>query len=33
MRPNLRWLDIAREAWIDPAVGAESIRRMYNRNY
>jgi acetaldehyde dehydrogenase/alcohol dehydrogenase len=33
MRPNLRWLDIARDAWLDPAVGADSIRRMYNRNY
>jgi acetaldehyde dehydrogenase / alcohol dehydrogenase len=33
MRPNLRWLDIPRSAWLDPQVGADAIRRMYNRNY
>ncbi len=33
MRPNLRWLDIPREAWLDPKVGAEEIRGMYNKNY
>jgi acetaldehyde dehydrogenase/alcohol dehydrogenase len=33
MRPNLRWLDIPRDAWTDPAVDAEKIRAMYNRNY
>lgn len=33
MRPNLRWLDIPRQAWLDPKVGAQAIRGMYNRNY
>jgi acetaldehyde dehydrogenase/alcohol dehydrogenase len=33
MRPNLRWLDIPREVWLDPQVGAEKIRALYNRNY
>jgi acetaldehyde dehydrogenase / alcohol dehydrogenase len=33
MRPNLRWLDIPRSAWLDPEVGSDAIRRMYNRNY
>jgi len=33
MRPNLRWLDIPRESWLDPAVGAARIRELYNRNY
>lgn len=33
MRPNLRWLDIPRETWLDPAVDGDRIREMYNRNY
>jgi acetaldehyde dehydrogenase/alcohol dehydrogenase len=33
MRPNLRWLDIPRETWLDPAVDGDKIREMYNRNY
>jgi acetaldehyde dehydrogenase/alcohol dehydrogenase len=33
MRPNLRWLDIPRETWMDKSVGADKIRALYNRNY
>jgi acetaldehyde dehydrogenase / alcohol dehydrogenase len=33
MRPNLRWLDIPRQTWCDPAVGADRIQSLYNRNY
>jgi acetaldehyde dehydrogenase/alcohol dehydrogenase len=33
MRPNLRWLNIPREAWLDPQVGAEQAESLYNRNY
>jgi acetaldehyde dehydrogenase / alcohol dehydrogenase len=33
MRPNLRWLDIPRDTWLDPAVGGDRIRELYNRNY
>jgi acetaldehyde dehydrogenase / alcohol dehydrogenase len=33
MRPNLRWLDIQREVWLDPAVDGDRIRELYNRNY
>lgn len=33
MRPNLRWLDIPREAWLDPQVDGDRIRELYNRNY
>jgi acetaldehyde dehydrogenase / alcohol dehydrogenase len=33
MRPNLRWLDIPRETWMDESVGADKIRALYNRNY
>lgn len=33
MRPNLRWLDIPREAWLDPKVDGQRIQEMYNRNY
>ncbi len=33
MRPNLRWLDIPRDTWLDPAVDGDRIRELYNRNY
>ncbi len=33
MRPNLRWLDIPRETWLDPEVDGVRIRELYNRNY
>jgi acetaldehyde dehydrogenase/alcohol dehydrogenase len=33
MRQNLRWLGIPRAAWMDPAIAADQIRAMYNRNY
>ncbi len=33
MRPNHRWLGISREQWLDPQVGPDLIRALYNRNY
>jgi acetaldehyde dehydrogenase / alcohol dehydrogenase len=33
VRPNLRWLDIPRETWLDPKVGGDQIRALYNRNF
>ncbi len=33
LRLNRRWLDISRETWLDPAVGHDEIRSIYNRNY
>ncbi len=33
MRRNERWLGIPRQAWMDLAVGAEEIQKLYNRNY
>jgi len=32
-RPNDRWLDVPRAAWLDTNVGADEILEMYNRNY
>ncbi len=33
MRKNERWLSIPRQTWMDPAVGADEIRTLYNKNY
>jgi acetaldehyde dehydrogenase/alcohol dehydrogenase len=32
-RLNRRWLDLSRETWLDPAVGHDEIRSIYNRNF
>ncbi len=32
-RLNDRWMDIPRAMWLDPAIGPDEIRRIYNRNY
>lgn len=33
MRHNTRWLAIPRPVWMDPAVDADAIRALYNKNY
>jgi acetaldehyde dehydrogenase/alcohol dehydrogenase len=32
-RTNERWMSVPREVWLDPAIGAEEILDVYNRNY
>jgi len=33
LRQNPRWTSMPRSLWLDPAVGAGEILRLYNRNY
>jgi acetaldehyde dehydrogenase/alcohol dehydrogenase len=32
-RMNGRWMEIPKETWLDPTVGPDEIRNIYNRNY
>jgi acetaldehyde dehydrogenase/alcohol dehydrogenase len=32
-RPNARWFQIGEEVWLDPKVGGDKIRSLYNKNF
>jgi acetaldehyde dehydrogenase/alcohol dehydrogenase len=32
-RINHRWMDIPRETFLEPGIGPDEIRRIYNRNF